>query len=165
MANTSKIFISIMLFFALAVNAQQSKKSYSKRQMKKNPIWIEMMNDPNANYFETLKAFRYYWKGKVLPKEPFENEEADTFEREVGLEEEGASEKEREREKKERLKKGPDKYSIMYAADVRAFKGWMQVVKPWVQADGSIVTDEDRQKLIDKQTKELKEIELKNGKK
>jgi PKD repeat protein/photosystem II stability/assembly factor-like uncharacterized protein len=28
------------------------------------PIWIEMMQDPNANFFETQKAFEIYWEGR-----------------------------------------------------------------------------------------------------
>jgi hypothetical protein len=157
---------AILLFFCtFQLNAQSVKKSHSKHYLKTHPVWIEMMNDPNANYNETLRAFRLFWKDKVLPREPFENEETDTFEKEVGLEKDGESEREREREKKERLKKGSDKYSVLYASDVRAFKGWMQGVKPWVRADGSIVTPEERQKIIDKQAQELKEIEQKNGKK
>lgn len=28
------------------------------------PIWIEMMQDPNANFFETQNAFNIYWEGR-----------------------------------------------------------------------------------------------------
>ncbi|MEZ4720736.1 MAG: T9SS type A sorting domain-containing protein [Flavobacteriales bacterium] len=28
------------------------------------PIWIEMMQDPNANFFETQRAFEIYWDGR-----------------------------------------------------------------------------------------------------
>lgn len=63
-----------------------------------------MMDDPKANYYETLKAFRVYWKDRVLPKEPFETEGAESFEREVGLITDKASEEKREREEKKRAK-------------------------------------------------------------
>lgn len=29
-----------------------------------NPVWIEMMQDQNANFFETQKAFEMYWEGR-----------------------------------------------------------------------------------------------------
>ena len=146
----------------VAQNSNHNSKNYSKE-----PLWIGMMDDPNANYYETLKAFREFWKDRVLPEEPFEAEGADTFEKEVGLEKEGESEKEREREREREIKKQNkrgDQSTHQYASQVRAFKGWMQTIKPWVRPDGSIISDTERQAIIDKQAKELKELELKNGK-
>ncbi len=32
------------------------------------PYWIEMMQDPNANYYETVKAFETYWKDREITK-------------------------------------------------------------------------------------------------
>ena len=45
-----------------------------------------MLDDPNANIFETVKAFRNYYKDRPLPKEPKEVEGEDDFEKQVGLE-------------------------------------------------------------------------------
>jgi len=162
----SRKIILPLLFFVFCsslVLSQNANKKYNSKRFKKEPIWIEMMNDPKANYYETLKAFREYWKHRVLPKEPFETEGAESFEREVGLISDKESEKEREREEKKRAKqkhKGPD-----YSAEVRAFKGWMQSVKPWVKEDGTIMSEEERQAIINQQQEELRAIELKNGKK
>jgi hypothetical protein len=158
----SYIFI-LVLFLSLAVGAQNTTKKYSTRKLKKEPHWIEMMNNPNANYYETIRAFRLYWKDRVLPREPFEIEGMDSFEREVGLIDENESEKEREREERRRAKQ--NKKRIDYSAEVRAFKGWLQDVKPWVREDGSIMTEQQRQAIVDKQQAELKELEIKNGKK
>lgn len=152
--------LAALVMFASALLSQQPKK-YKPRQFKRQPVWIEMMNDPSANYYQTLRAFREYWKSRVLPKEPMENPDYETFEKEVGLLKEGESEKEREREKNR--KQGEE--TIKYAAEVRAFKGWMQDTKPWVRADGSIVPMAERQSVIDRQAEELREIEKKNGKK
>jgi len=158
--------ISSVLFFILFSSlsiAQSGGKKYNPRTYKKQPVWIEMMNDPKANYFETLKAFRNYWKDRVLPREPFETEGAESFEREVGLINEKESQKERAREEKKYAKQ--NRKGIDYSAEVRAFKGWIQTVKPWVKQDGSIMTEQERQAVVDKQLQELREIELKNGKK
>ncbi|MCC6371034.1 MAG: hypothetical protein IT236_08525 [Bacteroidia bacterium] len=157
----------LLLLFILSNKIGAQNSNYNSKNYRKEPLWISMMDDPNANYFETLKAFREFWKDRVLPKEPFETEGADTFEKEVGLEKEGESEKERERERERELKKQNkrgDQSTHQYASQVRAFKGWMQTVKPWVRPDGSIISDTERQAIIDKQAKELKELELKNGK-
>src|SRR6478609_2373630 len=107
-----KVILSVLFFLFISTLAlsQSAGKKYNSKKYKKEPVWIEMMNDPKANYFETIKAFREYWKDRVLPKEPFETEGAESFEREVGLINEKESEKEREREEKKRSKrnnKGP----------------------------------------------------------
>ncbi|WP_317897115.1 hypothetical protein [Aurantibacillus circumpalustris] len=160
-----KISFSLILFLLLSftIGAQNTSKKYSTRKLKKEPHWIEMMDDPRANYYETVRAFRLYWKDKVLPKEPFENEEMDSFEREVGLIDDKESEREREREERRRAKQ--NKKGIDYSAEVRAFKGWMQSVKPWIKQNGYIMTEQERQAIVDKQQAELKELEIKNGKK
>lgn len=143
--------------------AQDTVKKYHPRQFRKKPIWIEMMNDPNANYYQTIEAFREFWKDRVLPEEPFENHELDTFEREVGLEtdEESTEERIREHERKEkkRKRKGKPDETLLYASDVRAFKAWIIAVKPWVREDGSIISQEEQQRIIDAQKEELKKIE------
>jgi hypothetical protein len=155
------LLITILMIVSVGVNAQQNEKKYTKRKFKKEPLWIVMMDDPSVNYYLTVRAFRDYWKNRVLPKEPFESEEKDLFEKEVGLLKENETEKEREKEKNQ--KPGPE--TIRYAAEVRAFKGWMQNVKPWVRQDGSIVSREEQQQILDKQAQELRDIENKNGKK
>ena len=45
-----------------------------------------MMYDSNANFFETVKAFRNYFNDWPLLKEPNEVEGEDDFEKQVGLE-------------------------------------------------------------------------------
>ena len=135
-----------------------------KRQEEQTPTWVRMMNDPGSNYFKTLEEFRKFWEGKALPEEPFEDKEMDVFEREVGLIQDETKHEERERlEEMAREKKKQASFETRsYAEEVRAFKGWMQDVKPWVLEDGTIVTQEDQQKLIDKQRNELKLIEQQN---
>lgn len=158
----------IVLLFLLVVStgntclAQDTLKVYNPKEFRKKPIWIEMMNDPNANYYQTIEAFRVFWKDRVMPEEPFENKEMDIFEREVGLESAEGDEKEREREhereERRRERKGTEE-TMRYASDVRAFKGWIHSVKPWVREDGSIVSQAEQQKIIDAQSQELKKIE------
>lgn len=162
------IHFPYLLFLCLGLslldaNAQSVDQQYSKRYYQQNPVWIEMMNDPTANYFETLKAFREFWKDRVLPKEPFETEEMESFEKEVGLEDPSESMEEKRREEKRKARR-KDQSSSLYASEVRAFKGWMQGVKPWVRADGSIVSPAERQAIIDAQTAEQKQLEKNNGK-
>lgn len=146
---------AIIVFFAFPGFAQQAGSKYNPKLYKKEPVWIQMMQDPEANYFETIKAFRDFWKGYKLPGEPEELEGRDSFEKEVGLEEEGEDE-DRDREKK-RVRK--DKGAGDYSFEVKQFKGWFKDSQPWVQADGHILTQEERQSLIDRQQNQLKSIE------
>lgn len=154
------LFLSMFLCTICAVAIAQSKQQ--KVNYGKNPVWIQMMDDTAANYFETVKAFREYFKDRPLPKEPFEVEGEDDFEKEVGLEEnEGGKKSKRElrREARKRNPKEPD-----YAAEVRAFRGWFYRIKPWVREDGSIIGPKEQQAIIDRQQAELKATEKANGK-
>lgn len=147
-------FMLITICFSNTIAGNISKnKSY-----RKNPIWIQMMNDPKANYFETIKAFREFWKEKKLPCEAGEEAGIDAFEVEVGLKDPNHPESKREMRREERNNKDAKKY----AYEVKQFRGWVQQMRPWVKPDGTIMTLEEQQQLIDQQRNELKEIEIKN---
>jgi hypothetical protein len=145
----------LSLCFSNNIIAQNLSKN---KLYKHKPVWIQMMNDPTANYFETIKAFREFWKEKKLPSEAGEEAGMDAFEVEVGLKDANKIESKREKRREERNNKD----AKMYAYEVKQFKGWVQRVKPWVKPDGTIMTLDEQQKLIDQQRNELKEIELKN---
>lgn len=151
------LFLLVLLGGNCALRAQNGRTIYSKREMRRQPVWIILMNDPNSNYNETIRAFREFWKDRVLPKEPFD-EGFDQFEREVGLITEQETEKEREREEKNASPKERAE-SNFYAADVRAFKGWLQDIKPWVKADGYILPLSEREAIIQKQIDAQREQE------
>lgn len=152
----------VLIFFvtlsSTLLRAQGTSRHYSNHEMRKTAVWIEMMNDPSANYFETIKAFREFWKDRVLPKEAIESG-SDQFEIEVGLVENAEEEKERERERERDMSDKKREESNFYAAQVRAFKGWLQDVKPWVRSDGSIVSQAEREAILKQQANELKAIE------
>jgi hypothetical protein len=158
---------SILLFFLLFVittmnmAAQEKSHRYTKRQMRHQPVWIELMNDPTANYYLTLQAFKEFWKSRPLPKEPFEAKEAEQFERAVGLISGNETEEEREREERNATPAKREEAN-RYAAEVRAFKGWMMDIQPWVLSDGSIVPPQERQRIIDQQNAEQREQEKKS---
>jgi hypothetical protein len=150
-------YLVICFLFSSSVAFSQEKD----REGEFTPKWVTMMNDPKSNYYETIEEFRKFWEGKALPEEPFENKEMDVFEREVGLIHDSKDHKEREQiERKARAAQGDSKtQQRSYAAEVRAFKGWLQHVKPWVLENGSIVTLEEQQQIIDKQQLELNQTE------
>jgi hypothetical protein len=83
MPNSLKLFITFLLLFVTISQAQNKSKEV---RSEKKTDWIFMMDDPNANFFATVKAFRNYYKDRPLPKEPNEVEGEDDFEKQVGLE-------------------------------------------------------------------------------
>ena len=74
MPNSLKLFITFLLLFVTISQAQNKSKEV---RSEKKPDWIFMMDDPNANFFATVKAFRNYYKDRPLPKEPNEVEGED----------------------------------------------------------------------------------------
>lgn len=156
---SKKFFFTLIILGCFAI---VFGRAYQHEE-EQDPKWIIMMQT-NANYYATIEAFREFWEGKALPEEPFEDKEMDVFEREVGLIKNEADWKSREylEKLKRELQAFTDLHKRDYASEVRAFKGWMQDVKPWVQKDGTIISLEEQQKLIDQQRNELKEIEQQN---
>ena len=151
------LIIAVLICLA-KVNAQSGSINAN---YKKNPVWIQMMNDTSANYYETIKAFREYFRDRLLPKEPLEKDGADSFEKAIGLEEnEGEIYKDKDKDKDKRKRKNEPALS----AEVRAFKGWFYSIQPWVLDDGRIVGPIEQQAIIDKQQYELKTIEKANNK-
>jgi hypothetical protein len=136
---TTSILI-ILMYFSQATNAQTTKSlNYSR-----HPYWIEMMNDPNVNYFEAIKAYDAFWANRKKPME----------ENEVIGESKNASEKRsafqrwfetKEQRKEEEAKK--------YTLDVKKFEHWKMKVKPYVQEDGSILSNDQLLKLWEERGK------------
>ncbi len=54
--------LSFILFFNLSIFAQQDLPNQEDR------TWQELMNDPNANFFETQQKFKEYWQDKPVTK-------------------------------------------------------------------------------------------------
>ena len=159
MNNRLWFLVTLLILFSTFSQAQIKKR---KVNYEKEPAWIQMMDDPKANFFETVKAFREYYKERPLPKEPNEVEGEDDFEKQVGLEEANGKKKSKRELEREARKMSPNE--IIYAGEVRAFRGWFYSIRPWVRADGSIISKEEQQEIVDKQHAELNAIEKANGK-
>ena len=158
------LLIAGLFVYIPAISQKSELDHYNQKEYKNKPIWIDMMKDPNVNYYETIKAFREFWKDRILPEEPFEDSSKDKFELEVGLIEENDSEREYKREERLRKRKG-NREAHLYAAEVRAFRGWFYAIKPWVRADGSIISLEEQKEILNAQKRELEEVENKNKQK
>ena len=146
---------AFFLSFALHSNAQdQSKPDYSKE-----PSWIKMMDDKNVNYYEALNAYETYWKSHK--KLPGEEEEMSHGKRDFKeMQKESEREQKKDQKKKfteEDLKKANDEQEMKY--QVKRFEQWMREVKPFVQEDGRILSDDERINLWKKQQEEIKKLQ------
>ena len=57
-------FATIACFVtALSALAQDSPQSRNLNIDQEKPVWIDMMGDPNVNYYKACKAFYSYWEG------------------------------------------------------------------------------------------------------
>jgi len=57
-------FIFLFLFFS-TLTAQNNSQAKEK-DTSDYPYWIEMMQDPSANYYQTVRAFNLYWKDREI---------------------------------------------------------------------------------------------------
>ena len=94
-----------------------------------------MMNDPNTNYHEAVKAFNEFWKNRERPRE-----EKEVF-----------SNMETKKEKKVKSPTDPD--AIKYSFEYKKFLNWQREVAPYVQPDGHILSKEERLLLWEQEQK------------
>jgi hypothetical protein len=133
--------LSIVLIFALVMSISScntSKKAAARKDKKKlsDTAWIAMMDDPNTNYNKAVENFEAFWKHKRKPIE-----EGELFE------EAGKTEARRD-EKKYTDTNDP---AVKYYLEYKKFKQWQQDVAAFVQADGRILSMDERLKVIKQQ--------------
>ncbi len=134
---------------------------------KNNPEWIKMIDNPNANYYEAIKAYDTYWQYHEKPN----NEEEEMERNAANAPSEKMTEKQKEerdeflREREEELKKDQDKklsekemkelaWKQEMTYQCKRFENWIREVKPFVQNDGSILSQEERMKIYNDQIEE-----------
>lgn len=158
MMKSLNILFTIQLLIclnSLCINAQDTTNGSGNYSI--FPHWIKMMDDPNTNYYEAMKAFDEYFTAHEMPV--MEEEEKMGQDNDV-------REMQREVDKKkitdksivlteEELKKKNEGEVLKY--HIKRFKRWRRDVKPFVQEDGRILTDEERQQIWMKQQEEINE--------
>lgn len=113
----------------------QNKTLVSDKEYMQKPLWIAMMDDPNANFFEVEKAFDLYWSKHEKP----EGEHEEIGER-------------AEREKipsKRRQRKISAENELRFA--VKKYEVWNDQTRPYVQPDGRILSIEERIQIFKQQ--------------
>lgn len=140
-----KIIPLLLLFFmtviALPLSAQSvpdsKKNKYTTVNYSKNPVWIDMINDPHVNYFEAVKAYETFWKSHTKPLD----EDAMIGQEGLLAKKEKTSFLQRMKEKREL--KEQEKYIL----ECKKIEHWKKRVWPYVQEDGSILSTEEQMKI------------------
>jgi competence protein ComGC len=148
------MIVSILLFAIPQLFAQ--KDATIKDEM---PNWVKMMEDPNVNYNNAIKAYESYWKGKEKPE--WEDPMMEYYEGKITLKQAQREQKKRAREIKEMNQQERLKYDQL-AYHCKRFEQWKREVAPYVQEDGSILTEEDKLAIWKKQQEEMKQPKKEN---
>ncbi|MEP7263940.1 MAG: hypothetical protein ABI772_05570 [Bacteroidota bacterium] len=140
------LLLSGLLLIFSSVNAQEKEKETAERKdYRKEPVWIKMMEDPHVNYYEAIEAFEAYWEGKEEP------EEEEEMINEGKISKEHAAERRAERATWTQAQR--NEYENM-KYQFKRFKNWKRTVFPFVQSDGRILTEQERMDIYNKQNKQ-----------
>lgn len=123
------------------------------------PKWVTMMEDPQVNFFEAVKEYDSYW---LTHKKPLKEAEVFDALEGKGTGKETAEDIEKmEAERQQKLGPKLEGRALEEAEylkyESKRFEKWMLEVKPWVQADGHILTYEERQAIWNKQQEEIRQ--------
>jgi hypothetical protein len=145
--------ILLTLFMYARVSAQQMQSDIKKQLKdeafiielyKKKPVWKDMLDDPNANFFEVQKAFQLFWEGKELPLEEDEiigekrNLKNNLINRTFNARE---------------LKEQAEREALLF--DCKKYRWWLKKTEPYIHDDGSIMSYEERLELWQRHYEEL----------
>jgi len=62
------IIAGFLLFVRFGFAQNQVQTSQAVNDTANYPYWIQMMQDPNANFFQTQRAFNIYWKDRKITR-------------------------------------------------------------------------------------------------
>ena len=149
-----KIIFQVSLLFSLLVCKYTYAQEFSEKQIKqweKNPDWITMMEDENANYFETIAAYEAFWKNHEMPVEEDQILRAPRDQKEKVESRSEIRKRKREERKMEKEEQEEAVLRHKYAFAVKKFKHWKITVEPYVQPDGRILSKAEQLKLHEQQ--------------
>src|ERR1035437_1342694 len=147
------LFLSIVVLFLMgsgklfAQQNQNSKGAEKAIDYSKTPAWIAMMNDPNVNYYEAMKAFNTYWEKREKP-------EGDDVIPSKASKSQLKEKEERDREIAKMTPQQRQKRNEM-AFQYKKFLNWSHTVFPFVQENGRILSGDERMAIWNKQQEEL----------
>ncbi len=132
------ILLLLLLCYTLALRAQQ--RQYTEQDYARDPVWIDMMDDTTANYFEAEKAYKIYWQHHDFP-----GGEHDIIGEHAEREKIPSKRKQRKIQQNDKMRMAVKKY-----------EHWHMRMLPYVQEDGRILTPSQRLALFEAQKNKTK---------
>ena len=123
-----KQLLSFLLLCASTLAFAQNKQSPTDKEYSQKPLWIAMMEDEKANFFEVEKAFNLYFSTHEMPE---------------GEHEEIGEHAERVKHFSNRKLRKIEAHNELRFA-VKRYKMWHYQTLPYVQADGRILNADER---------------------
>ena len=117
---------------------------YANAQQQELPSWVAMIDNPNVNYFEAVKTFNDYWKGKIKPIEEMDIKDMEAL---------TAEEKATRKNYFENLTPSQRAEFDILQYHYKRFKQWKKEILALVQEDGRILSLEERMAIWEKQQK------------
>ncbi len=68
MKTTFKTGMAVLVFILILLNQSPASAQNLPADAATYPYWIEMMQNPDANFFETQQAFNTYWEGREITR-------------------------------------------------------------------------------------------------
>ena len=116
------------LFFTLPSWSQEGGRLPTTKEAARNPLWMPMLDDTTANFFEVERVFNAYFKNRELPE---------------GEDEEIGEHTEREKFLSRRERRRANENSDLRLA-VKKYVFWRRQMEPYVQEGGPILTPAER---------------------
>jgi cytochrome oxidase Cu insertion factor (SCO1/SenC/PrrC family) len=112
----------------LSSHVPAQSQQYTEKDYAKDPVWIQMLDDTTANFFEVEKAYNTYFKTHELPKS--EHDMIGEY-----------SERQKKVSKRQQKRVEEDSY---LSRQVKKYHRWHEKMLPYVQPDGRILTPSER---------------------
>lgn len=129
------LITSLLITASTLLVAQQVVLPKPDNHFRKNAEWVQMMDDPSANYYHTLRAFELYFEQHSKP-----------LDRDDVLSEEYTADRE-QRNFIKKLFSREKEMPIELKEAYKRFRFWRRETEPWVQPDGSILSKEEQLKI------------------
>jgi hypothetical protein len=128
--------------FVLLVCTSVSSFAQSANRKIPAPDWVKAIDDPGANYYKAIKSYESFWKAH---EKPADEEQLMSKSREQV---QGNIKKLSKKEMKEQ------RLMDYYRYECKRFDNWVHENKPYVQADGRILSADERLKQWEQTKKE-----------
>jgi hypothetical protein len=127
-----KVICTICLL--LCVQLAHAQTQHTDKEYARTPYWIDMIKDTSVNFFEAERAYKIYFQHHEKPE---------------GEQEDIGEHKKREKYPSKHEQREMQKENHM-RMDVKRYEHWRDMVRPYVQSDGRILTPSERVRLYKK---------------